>query len=224
MQADGAEFDRRSQRSAARSAMGRTARASEWGHTAIFSDEMDADDGATEAGRSARPTARGGRAGSVAGRSVGRAGASRGARLAGDAAAADPQNLLEASTARQLVRSAADTGGRPAAAGGVAADFPRGDDGKMVINEEEDLFGWSKKRKGKRWAPAAVMLNLWHTMIGFTTIHKQRFAGMLCSTAGRPKLLILLLCLVELANNGGHSPRHICSLVCCAMMIKHSSS
>lgn len=128
--------------------MARTARASEWGHTAIFDDEMDVDDGATEAGRSARSTVRGGRAGSVAGR----AGAARGVRLAADAAAADPQDLLEASTARQLVRSAAGAGGRPAAAGGAAAaDFPRGDDGKMVIDEEEDPFGWTKKRKGKRW-------------------------------------------------------------------------
>eukprot|EP00878_Enallax_costatus_P038953 GHUV01044457.1.p1 GENE.GHUV01044457.1~~GHUV01044457.1.p1 ORF type:complete len:407 (+),score=82.08 GHUV01044457.1:595-1815(+) len=150
-EADAAEFDRRSQRSAGRSAAGRTARASEWGHTAIFSDDMDNGDAATEAGRSAR-TARGGRTGAVAGRTASRVGGPRAVRLAGDAAAADPQDLLEASTARQLVRSAAGAGGRTAAGGVAAPDFPRGDDGRMLIEEEKDEFAWNagKGRQGKR--------------------------------------------------------------------------
>eukprot|EP00775_Hariotina_reticulata_P011429 gene11429-11575_t len=82
-------------------------------------------------------------------------------RLAADAEAADPQDLLEAATARQLVRSAAGGGGGAAAGGGgsvaaaaakAAAEFPRGDDGRLVIKqgELEDEFGWTKKRKRKR--------------------------------------------------------------------------
>ncbi|KAF6251701.1 hypothetical protein COO60DRAFT_1298160 [Scenedesmus sp. NREL 46B-D3] len=155
-QADAAEFDRRSQRSAgsaARSAAGRTARASEWGHTAIFDDDEHA---ATRAGGAAGPRG----PGSVAGRSrPGAPGSSSrgGARLAGDGAAADPQDLLEAATARQLVQSAAGAsggaGGRAGAAG-AGADFPRGDDGRMVIKEAGDEFGHQSanaaRRLGKR--------------------------------------------------------------------------
>ncbi|WIA12282.1 hypothetical protein OEZ85_012341 [Tetradesmus obliquus] len=160
-QADAAEFDRRSQRSAgsaARSVAGRTARASEWGHTAIFSEDGDA---ATQAaGHAAGYAARGGPAGSAAARSRfgdrpdGRRGGS-GVRLAGDGAADDPLDLLEAATARQLVRSAAGNaaGGRGAggAAAAAAAEFPRGDDGRMLIKEEKDEFGHiSARRAGKR--------------------------------------------------------------------------
>ncbi|WIA32410.1 hypothetical protein OEZ86_003236 [Tetradesmus obliquus] len=160
-QADAAEFDHRSQRSAgsaARSVAGRTARASEWGHTAIFSEDGDA---ATQAaGHAAGYAARGGPAGSAAARSRfgdrpdGRRGGS-GVRLAGDGAADDPLDLLEAATARQLVRSAAGNaaGGRGAggAAAAAAAEFPRGDDGRMLIKEEKDEFGHiSARRAGKR--------------------------------------------------------------------------
>ncbi|KAF8071289.1 uhpC [Scenedesmus sp. PABB004] len=167
-QADAAEFDRRSARSgAARSVAGRTARASEWGHTAIFSDDGDGVEGGSADARSlgGRPGGRGGgRAGSVAGgRSVGGrtaaagGGGRGGPRLADGGEAGDPQDLLEAGTARQLVRSAAAPRPGPRAGAG-AAPFPRGEDGRLVIaeprddeaakREEAELFGWSKRPKG----------------------------------------------------------------------------
>lgn len=134
LQADEAEFDRRSRRSS----VARTARASEWGHTAIFSDEAD-EDGKSLAGRS---TVRGGGRSLAGGSTVGgggrggrqqqqqRGGGSR-VQLGPDSA--DPQDLLEPSTARQMVKLAAGTAG---AAGAARADgepeFPRGNDGRCV--------------------------------------------------------------------------------------------
>jgi hypothetical protein len=142
LQADEAEFDRRSRRSSA----ARTARASEWGHTAIFSDEAGEDaDTKTLAGRSSRGGGFGGR--SLAGGStVGgrgrqqqqqqqqqRGGGGGGSRVQLGPDSADPQDLLEPSTARQMVKLAAGTAG---AAGAARADgepeFPRGDDGRCV--------------------------------------------------------------------------------------------
>lgn len=142
VQADEAEFDRRSRRSGA----ARTARASEWGHTAIFSDEVDADT-KTMAGHSSR----GGR--SVAGPSSmgGRRQQQqqRGSRVQLAADSADPQDLLEPSTARQMVKFAAGTAGAAAAARGDGEpEFPRGDDGRFVIREEDD--GKSRKKRKRR--------------------------------------------------------------------------
>lgn len=143
MQADEAEFDRRSRHSSA----ARTARASEWGHTAIFSDEGDGEgDTRTLAGRSSR----GGRsvagASSMGGRRRQQQHGSR-VQLAGDSA--DPQDLLEPSTARQMVKLAAGAAGA-AARGQRDADpeFPRGDDGRFVIKDDDD--GKSKKKRKRR--------------------------------------------------------------------------
>lgn len=130
LQADEAEFDHRSRRSS----VARTARASEWGHTAIFSDEVD-EDGKTLAGRSSR----GGR--SLAGGSAvggGRGGGGRqqqqrgGSRVQLGPDSADPQDLLEPSTARQMVKLAAGTAGAGAARADGEPEFPRGDDGRCV--------------------------------------------------------------------------------------------
>lgn len=124
--------------SAARSAAGRTARASEWGHTAVFGDE-DEDEGAAGAGAGGRG---GGKPGSVAGRSrANGAAAARGGggRLLDGAGDGEPIDLLEAATARKLVRAAAG-GQRAANAGGRAAAataFETGEDGRMVIDDEE---------------------------------------------------------------------------------------
>lgn len=187
-QADAAEFDRRSQRSIAHSAAGRTACASEWGHTAVFSDA------ATETGRTVR-TGRGGRAGSVAGGTTSRAGGPRGVQLEGDAAAADPQDLLKASTARQLVRSAAGAGGRAPAGGGVAAaEFPRSDDGRMLIEEEKDDFAWNagKGKKAKRyehWQDSGVGMALYRSMRSFDFSHLR--TPMACITPLHPSCALL---------------------------------
>jgi ribosomal RNA-processing protein 12 len=148
VQADEAEFDRRSRRSSA----ARTARASEWGHTAIFSDEAGDQDAKTMAGRSSR----GGR--SVAGASaVGGRGRQqqqqqqqqRGSRVQLAADSADPQDLLEPSTARQMVKLASGSAGTAAGGRGDGQpEFPRGDDGRYVIREEDD--GYNKKKRKRR--------------------------------------------------------------------------
>jgi ribosomal RNA-processing protein 12 len=159
-QADEAEFDRRSRRS---SGAARTARASEWGHTAIFSNEDDGDGqtlgGRSGAARSAPAVGAAGGARSVAGGRGGcrqqqqqqqqrRRGLGGGMQLAGDGSA-DPQDLLEPSTVRQLVKAAAGAGGGGAAgsaAAAAAASFPRGDDGRYVIREEDGLDGRKRQR------------------------------------------------------------------------------
>jgi ribosomal RNA-processing protein 12 len=142
-QADEAEFDRRSRRSSA----ARTARASEWGHTAIFSEEGGDQDTKTMAGRSSR----GGRsvagASTVGGRGRQQQQQQRGSRVQLAADSSDPQDLLEPSTARQMVKLAAGTAGAAAAGRGDGQpEFPRGDDGRFVIREEDDDYN-KKKRK-----------------------------------------------------------------------------
>ena len=125
---DGAGGDAVSSRGA------KTARASDWGKTEIFSD----DDGETEGG------ARGARSVASTKRDAKRD-AKRGGRLADDG---EPMNLLDASASRHLVKTAA----------GLAPiseedDFARDALGKMVINEEKeddpfrDPYATKKKRK-----------------------------------------------------------------------------
>ncbi|KAG2424708.1 hypothetical protein HXX76_014284 [Chlamydomonas incerta] len=152
--------DGRSRRSAGRSTIARTARASQWGETAVFSSEDGGSEGAGGRG-GARSVRSAGGPKSVAGRSAGggaqqqqgrRGGAGAGGvRLA--AGGGDPLDLLDAAASRQLVRSAA--GVRPAGAGGGGAEptFTRDPaTGKMVIAEEAgDGEGGAgrKRRRGK---------------------------------------------------------------------------
>jgi ribosomal RNA-processing protein 12 len=135
--------------STGRSAAARTARASEWGHTAIFGDE---DDEMDDAGGRFQGGPR-----SVAGRSHGGA-RSGGSRLLSGGPDGEPIDLLDTSTARQLVRAAAGGGpggsaGRARASGGGTAAFEMDADGRMVIDdpeEEERAKAAAKRAKRKR--------------------------------------------------------------------------
>ena len=148
--------DARSQRSlAGRSSMGRTARASEWGHTKIFS----------EGGSDEEEGGRGGRAGrgaagpaSTSGRTRigdkrpqgGLKGLGAGGVLA--EGEGEPMDLLESGTARRLVKSAAGVAGRgrrAARADEGERELPRGDDGRLFI-EDEEAKGRAKALKRKR--------------------------------------------------------------------------
>ncbi|KAG2487102.1 hypothetical protein HYH03_014215 [Edaphochlamys debaryana] len=136
--------DRRSHRSAVtRSSMARTARASQWGHTAVFSDE---EGGSEPAGGAKSVRGAGARSAAAQSRGAGRGGAG-GVRLAGGA---EPMDLLDSAAARQLVRSAA--GVRPAAeASGRADDFSRDpNSGKMVIKEDDDPLGLGRRDRKRR--------------------------------------------------------------------------
>jgi hypothetical protein len=66
-------------------------------------------------------------------------------QLAADSA--DPQDLLEPSTARQMVKLAAGSAGGAARGVGDEPAFPRADDGRFVIKEDEDERRGRKKRK-----------------------------------------------------------------------------
>ncbi|PNW69821.1 hypothetical protein CHLRE_19g751197v5 [Chlamydomonas reinhardtii] len=156
--------DGRSRRSAGRSTMARTARASQWGEAAVFDSEDGGSEGAGGGGGRGGPksvkSAGGPR--SLAGRSQqqqqqqqqqGRGGrGAGGVRLA--AGGGEPMDLLDAAASRQLVRSAA--GVRPAGSGGGAGEpsFTRDPTtGKMVIAEEDGGDGEGgagrKRRRGR---------------------------------------------------------------------------
>ncbi|MEW5303886.1 MAG: hypothetical protein WDW36_006538 [Sanguina aurantia] len=142
---DGAASARASSRGGAK-----TARGSEWGHTAIFSDAGGSQAGGDTQGRKATRVAR-----SEAGRSSGGAGAAAaaggGARLSEGAGGGEPMDLLEPNTSRKLVKTAAGVriAPREAPGGGGGADPVFGSsEGKMVV-EDEDPFAW-QKRKSKR--------------------------------------------------------------------------
>eukprot|EP00798_Chlamydomonas_sp_ICE-L_P031076 gene31076-6203_t len=98
--------DGKSQRSVGQSTFGaRTAAASAWGHTQVFSEDgEDGDDGKSQAGRSTKSgrTQKGDKG------VAGKAAAKGGARLfEGKGDGDDPMNLLDASASRQLVKTAA---------------------------------------------------------------------------------------------------------------------
>ncbi|GIL82209.1 hypothetical protein Vretifemale_11129 [Volvox reticuliferus] len=144
---------RRSGASSGRSSMARTARASQWGHTAVFSSEDGGSDGKGGPGgfgaKSVRSGAsgRGGAASLAAQTARGRGGAGGGVRLSGGSG--DPMDLLDVGASRQLARSAA--GVRPSADAGGSG---RGDEfsrdpgtGKLVINEDDDEGGGGKKKR-----------------------------------------------------------------------------
>ncbi|GLI63541.1 hypothetical protein VaNZ11_006530 [Volvox africanus] len=150
------EGDNRSHRSGAtsgRSSLARTARASHWGHTAVFSSEDGDSEGKGAPGgfgaKSVRSGAadRGGAASLAAQKAPGRGG---GVRLAGGSG--DPMDLLDVGASRQLARSAAgvrtsvDAGGS-----GRGDDFNRDPGtGKLVINEDEDDGGGRGGNKKRR--------------------------------------------------------------------------
>ncbi len=145
---DEAPEDARSRRSAATS-MARTARASEWAHSRIFSD--DEGDEQTRAGDQARSmggaaartagrASTSGRGGSAAGRGQGRLSDSRD----------EPMDLLDTGVSRALVRSAAGAGARGS---GLRADdegFEHDMEGKLVINDEEGAAEAKRQRKRRR--------------------------------------------------------------------------
>ncbi|GLC60588.1 hypothetical protein PLESTB_001631100 [Pleodorina starrii] len=150
--------DRRSRRSGAssgRSSMARTARASQWGHTAVFSSEEGGSDGGVGGGggaKSLRGVGRG-RGGAASVAVSGRGGGVRLASGSGAGGSGDPMDLLDVGASRQLARSAA--GVRPANASARGDDFKRDPgSGKMVIDDEEaddplglDRRGGNKKRR-----------------------------------------------------------------------------
>ncbi|GBF99810.1 hypothetical protein Rsub_12563 [Raphidocelis subcapitata] len=131
--------------SAARSAAARTARASEWGHTAIFGDDGDDGEGDGPAGRGgARSLSGRGRAQVARGGAAGRL-----LEAAANGGGAEPLDLLDAGTARTLVRAAAG-GGAPARARPAAAAFETRGDGRMVIDDPEAAEEAAAKRRAKR--------------------------------------------------------------------------
>mmetsp|Transcript_19672 Transcript_19672/g.54892 ORF Transcript_19672/g.54892 Transcript_19672/m.54892 type:complete len:1497 (+) Transcript_19672:183-4673(+) len=149
MDEDSEGQDGRSQRSRggadAKSLAARTARASDWGKTAIFSDE-DEGEGDAKSLRSTKAGGKGAKAGSEAGsRGKGKQRASGGARLVegGD----DPMDLMDAAASRQLTKSAA--GVRVASHTKETDDFQRAGDGRMVIDDldAEDRAKRDRKRR-----------------------------------------------------------------------------
>ncbi|EFJ51860.1 hypothetical protein VOLCADRAFT_87463 [Volvox carteri f. nagariensis] len=132
--------DRRSRRSGAssgRSSMARTARGSQWGHTAVFSSEEGGSDGGGGRGGGAKSTKSGGGRGGAASVATGRGGS--GVRLA--SGSGDPMDLLDVGASRQLVRSAA--GARNAGASARAGDDFKRDpaSGKIVIKDDDEDGG-----------------------------------------------------------------------------------
>jgi hypothetical protein len=140
--------DSRSQRSAVtRDSKARTARASEWGHTKIFSDGGDSDDQQQQQQR--RGQQQGGPGSVKSGRSRGAGG---GGGVSFMEEGEEPMDLLEAGSSRQLSRQAA--GQRAAAArqrqgNGADKDLPHAADGRLVI-EDEEAKGRAKALKRKR--------------------------------------------------------------------------
>lgn len=130
---DGEDGDRRSM--GGRSSMARTARASEWGHTQIFSDSED-----EEEDRKSRKTART-KAGKSAAGAVG-----QGARLV-DRADADPMDLLDAGASRRLVKASARARGDTRDQE-QAATYERASDGRIVILDEEKAAAAKRRRVG----------------------------------------------------------------------------
>ncbi|GFR52360.1 hypothetical protein Agub_g14918 [Astrephomene gubernaculifera] len=151
------EGDRRSRHSSGRDSLARTARASQWGHTAVFSseagDDMEEDEQELAGGAGRRGAGGAKSVKSAGGKSAGGRNASGGVRLAAGGSGGDPMDLLDAATSRQLVRSAAGVVRQPAA--GREEAFKRDpSSGKMVIAEEEDddplglgKRGGNKKRR-----------------------------------------------------------------------------
>ncbi|GIL64267.1 hypothetical protein Vafri_18268 [Volvox africanus] len=144
---------RRSGASSGRSSLARTARASQWGHTAVFSSEDgDSEGKGTPGGFGAKSVrsgtlGRGGAASLAARTARGRGGD---VRLAGGSG--DPMDLLDVGASRQLARSAA--GVRPSVGAGGSG---RGDEfnrdpgtGKLVINDDEDDGGGRGGKKKRR--------------------------------------------------------------------------
>lgn len=152
------DADARSQHSRgsmhSKSSMGRTARASEWGHTAVFSEAGDDDTRSHKSlGGQSQRTA--GQAGGGQSRrqqqqqargSAHREGAA-GVRLS---SGEDPVDLLGSGAARALAKSAAGQGAA-ARRGAVVGEggFRRDEEtGKMVIDEEDGEGGKSKRKRG----------------------------------------------------------------------------
>jgi ribosomal RNA-processing protein 12 len=142
--------DSRSQRSAVtRDSKARTARASEWGHTKIFSDGGDSDDQQQQQQQQQRRGQQQGGPGSV------KSGRSRGGGAGGVSfmeEGEEPMDLLEAGASRQLSRQAA--GQRAAAArqsrgDGADQSLEHAADGRLVI-EDEEAKGRAKALKRKR--------------------------------------------------------------------------
>eukprot|EP00873_Tetraselmis_striata_P019446 jgi/Tetstr1/439710/TSEL_028129.t1 len=135
------DMDARSRASSKASSRARTARASEWGHTAIFSDLLDDEDdeeGGRGGGGRSRLGDRSGRApASAAGRGA------KGGRLRDTEE--DPMDLLGQGAARDLMRVSNSRKTNRA-----EDSFQRGEDGRMVIAEEEEAGGKRGKQGGRK--------------------------------------------------------------------------
>eukprot|EP00892_Ulva_mutabilis_P007664 jgi/Ulvmu1/526/UM001_0534.1 len=125
----------------------RTARASEWGHSRIFSDEdMGAGedgDARSRAGMSTKSKNRGNASRGAKSDAEGKGGGRGKSRLADGEG--NPVDLLDASTARALVRTAACGDAEE-----EAVEFERNPLGKLVFREEEDDVMASPKRRKRK--------------------------------------------------------------------------
>ncbi|KAK9845416.1 hypothetical protein WJX81_006006 [Elliptochloris bilobata] len=127
-----------------RSRAARTARASEWAHSRVFSDDEETGIERNGGGQSAAAPSVRGRRPTVA-RGGGQRGQQVARRLRGSGSGGDPLDLLSADAPRALIRA----GAAPAEPSGEEG-FARGEGGRWVINEERDAgaaVGGKRKRR-----------------------------------------------------------------------------
>ncbi|KAJ9506030.1 hypothetical protein QJQ45_002495 [Haematococcus lacustris] len=153
--------DARSQRSGpagTKSGVARTARASEWGRTTIFSEGGEDEegggdgDGASRHGGARSVRGIGAVRGAKSSKSEKPGAASRGGpRLQEGADGDDPMDLLDPAASRHLTRSAAGVRSTSRTSE-PAAQYTRGPDGRLIINDEDavELEAAMKRKRKKR--------------------------------------------------------------------------